>query len=335
VANPSEPFSDYELFLIDQYLMRGKHLAVFLDAFKVVQNPAQQPMMGNAQPMFLPQKTGLEKLLAHYGVTYQTSYVLDKNCFKQRVHPRFGGGEQPLYFAPVIDNKNISHDLEFMKSVKGLVTMRISPLELNREIIKENKITAHALFSSSNRAWEMEDRIQLNPAMIHPPIAEEDYGVFPLAYLLEGEFPSYFKGKPIPEKTGEPDETPDEQAPPVQNAPSIEQEGAFIEKGKPGKILFIASAELLKDTMVDEEGQGPNALFLLNAMDALNGRTDTAVLRGKEQRFNPLEETAPGVKTFIKVFHIAGLPVLMVMFGLGVWFRRHQRKKRIQMMFGK
>jgi hypothetical protein len=58
-------------------------------------------------------------------------------------------------------------------------------------------------------------------------------------------------------------------------------------------------------------------------------------MRGKEQRFNPLEDTQPGVKTFVKAFNIGGLPVLVIIFGLGVWFRRHSRKKHIQMMFSK
>jgi hypothetical protein len=58
-------------------------------------------------------------------------------------------------------------------------------------------------------------------------------------------------------------------------------------------------------------------------------------MRGKEQRFNPLDDTQAGTKTFVKAFNIAGLPILVVIFGLGVWFRRHSRKKQIQMMFGK
>jgi len=37
----------------------------------------------------------------------------------------------------------------------------------------------------------------------------------------------------------------------------------------------------------------------------------------------------------VKAFNIAGLPALVILFGLGVWFRRHSRKRRIQMMFEK
>jgi hypothetical protein len=56
-------------------------------------------------------------------------------------------------------------------------------------------------------------------------------------------------------------------------------------------------------------------------------------MRSKEQRFNPLEDTGAGTKTFVKTFNIVALPILVNLFGLLVWFRRHSRKKHIQMMF--
>jgi len=97
----------------------------------------------------------------------------------------------------------------------------------------------------------------------------------------------------------------------------------------------MASADMLKNNVLDAEGRGSNAAFILNIIDYLNGREDIAVMRGKEQRFNPIEDTPGGVRTFVKTFNIAGLPVLAILFGAGVWFRRHSRKKHIQMLFQK
>ena len=97
----------------------------------------------------------------------------------------------------------------------------------------------------------------------------------------------------------------------------------------------MASSEMLKDNILDEQGRTPNAMFIMNVLDFLNDREDVAIMRSKEQRFNPLQDTQGGTKTFVKSFNIAGLPVLVVLFGLLVWFRRHTRKKQIQMMFQK
>jgi hypothetical protein len=92
---------------------------------------------------------------------------------------------------------------------------------------------------------------------------------------------------------------------------------------------------MLKNSMLDEAGRSPNAMFIMNVLDFLNNREETALMRSKEQLFNPLDDTDAGTKTFVKSFNIAGLPVLVILFGILVWFRRHSRKKQIQMMFQK
>jgi cytochrome c-type biogenesis protein CcmH/NrfF len=56
-------------------------------------------------------------------------------------------------------------------------------------------------------------------------------------------------------------------------------------------------------------------------------------MRSKQQAFNPLQETGAATKVLIKTANIVGLPILVVIFGCAVWFRRHGRRKRIQMQF--
>ena len=104
---------------------------------------------------------------------------------------------------------------------------------------------------------------------------------------------------------------------------------------EPAKIFLMASSEMLKDNVVDPGGRGPNTALIMNVVDYLNNREDIAVMRGKEQRFNPLDDTSASTKTFIKAFNMLGLPLLVVLFGTLVWFRRRSRKKQIQMMFQK
>ena len=72
LVKPREKLSDYDLLQIDQFLMQGKSLALFVDAFDELQ------MQGQA--VYPPIETGLEALLGHYGVRIQRSYVLDENC---------------------------------------------------------------------------------------------------------------------------------------------------------------------------------------------------------------------------------------------------------------
>ena len=346
IARPTEKFSDYELYQIDQALMRGTNLALFMDAFREVRPGGRQPMM-NQGPVFLPLDTGLEKLLTHYGVRIDKSIVLDEFCHKQTMPKQMGGGQTSVYFVPIIQRENINQKLDFIKQIKALVAIRMSPLELIPDRIDDDKVRAHRLFTSSEKSWLMRDRINLNPMLSSPPAPDTELKSYPLAYLLEGSFPSYFAGKPIPEKPVEkpaedekesgaekksdPESTPESGASSVR--PDIEEAGIRLDQGKPAKILLLSSSDMLGDNVLDEEGKTPNAVLILNAIDALNNREDIAVMRSKEQRFNPLRESSTFVKTMIKTFNVAGLPAIVVIFGLFLWWRRHMRKKQIQMMF--
>ena len=340
IARPMEKFSDYELFQIDQFLMQGKSLALVLDRFTEMRPPGQQGMNLGQPPVFVPLDTGLEKLLSHYGIRIQQSFVMDENCYRQEMPAQFGGGERAIYFAPLIKDRFINNDLDFMKNIKRLVALKISPLELDTERISQNSLKSHQLFASSEKSWQMRDRINLNPMFIKPPKSSEEMQSYPLAYVLEGQFPSYFAGKPLPVKEIK-EENDAEKKPEADASESktdidlskIERRGTFLAQGRPGKVFVMASADMLRDNVLDAGGRGPNATFILNTIDYLNGREDIAVMRAKVQRFNPVEETQAATKTFVKAVNIAGLPVLVVIFGLGVWFRRHARKKQIQMMF--
>jgi ABC-type uncharacterized transport system involved in gliding motility auxiliary subunit len=336
VVNPREPFSEHELYRIDQFLMQGKSLALVLDAFD--EQPLSAPGMPGQSSAFVPIETGLERLLAHYGVQIRRSIVLDENAYRQQMPPQMGGGERPLYYAPIIKRQFMNQELAFMQNIKGLVAVKVSPLELAPEAARHPSVKAHRLFASSERSWEMKERITLDPMFLRPPSDKEELHSRPLAYLLEGEFPSYFAGKPLPVRELEPPagETPAEGQPGKRGAidlSQVEQRGQFIAKGKPGKLFLLASTDMLKNIVIDETGRGANTVFVLNTIDALNGREDVAIMRAKEQTFNPLADTTAGERTFIKFFNIAGLPLLAALFGVGVWVRRSARKRKIQAIF--
>ena len=265
IAGIKESFNDWELFQIDQFLMKGKSLALFIDSFNEI-TPQAQPGRFQ-QPVYLPLNTGLEKLLDHYGLKIKKSYVLDENCYINRGRM---SEEMPIYFAPMIKNENINHSLDFMENITQLIMIKLSPLEADTEKIKKNNLKLEQLFSSSDKSWEMTGRINLMPFMIQPPTDEKQKESKPLAYLLEGEFPSYFADKPIPEKPKKEEEKEkegeasagkegkeakkEEKKPGVQ-PPAFKEEKGILTKGEPGKIFLIGTSEILKNNALDEEGE--------------------------------------------------------------------------------
>jgi ABC-type uncharacterized transport system involved in gliding motility auxiliary subunit len=334
IAGVKENFTDWQLFRIDQFLMKGKSLALFIDSFNEIMPQRQQGRF--QQPVYLPLNTGLEKLLDHYGLKVKKSYLLDENCYINRGRM---GEEMPIYYAPMIKNEKINHSLEFLENLTQLVMIKSSPLEADTEKIKKNNLKLEQLFTSSDNSWEMTGRINLMPFMIQPPKDEKQKESKPLAYILEGEFPSYFADKPIPEKPEKEEdkekEADDKEKKPVVKDSRIKVEKEILAKGKPGKIFLIGTSEIIKNNALDEEGRSPNAIFLLNTLDYLNNQEDIAVMRSKVQRFNPLDETKPFTRYFVKWANTLGLPALFVVVGILIWINRSNRKKRIQVMFSK
>ena len=337
IAGPTEPFSDYELFEIDQFLMKGKSLALFLDPFHELKVQQNQYQFNRQGPVYIPNHTGLEKLLAHYGVSVRDALVMDKKCYKQKLPQIYGGGQKPIYFAPIIQSAGINSNLPFMENIKELVTIKAAPIELKKDTLKDNSLTAETIFSSSPESWLMKGQINLNPMFIHPPVEKGKMKSYPLAVLVSGKFPSYFAGKPAPIKPGKADKKAGKKKKAKKKAKNplgnISESGTVIATGAPGKLLLIGTSEILKDNVIDKEGNSPNATFAMNVIDALNNRVESAKLRSKIQQFNPLKETSPGIKTMVKILNIAGLPILVILFGFLVLWRRSARKRRIQWMF--
>ena len=332
IAGPKETFSDWELFQIDQFLMKGKSLALFLDSFEQAQQ-GQNQMYGMSQPLYMPVNTGIGKLLDHYGLKVEKSYVLDESCYVSRDQRM---GETPIYFAPVIKNENINHRLSFLKNIKELIMIQVSPLSSDEKKIKERDIKLNPVISSSGRSWTMSGQINLNPMLIRPPADSESMKSYPLAYLAEGSFLSYFSGKEVPEKPKEEsDGDKDEPEKDETKETRFKTEKEVIERGRPGKIFIMGSSEILKDNLLDENGESPNAQYILNIIDYLNNREGIAVMRSKNQKFNPLKDTKPITRNFIKVFNIGGLPALFIMIGIMVWARRKARRKMIKAVFTK
>jgi len=227
-----------------------------------------------------------------------------------------------------------------MQNIKGLIALKISPISVDMEKINAANLKATPLFRSSSLAWEVKERINLNPNFVKLPGPDVERRNFELAYMVEGSFPSYFAGKQVPEKPKEeaPADSPEtdeesaekEAETQADTTEMIAREGEIIETGKPGKIFILASSDMIKDNLMDREGRGANDILVMNVLDYLNDHVEMAQLRSKQQQFTPLNETGAFTKTAVKTMNIVGLPVVVVLFGLAVWARRTRRKKTIQ-----
>ena len=330
VVGPQEPLSEWALFQIDQFLLRGGSLMLFLDSHDIY--VSQGSGFGGGGAFHLPRETGLEAMLEHYGIRLKQSYVLDEQAFVQRQpSPRGGYVESEIYFAPLLQETEIDQEVPFLTNLEELIMLNISPLELAGEN-RQAGVTYTEALRTSPTAWEMEGRIDLMGAQ---PPGEDVRTSFPLAYLAEGTFTSYFAGREIPERPrDEPSSQDDEEeAQPIISAEELQAEQSFTPEGE-GRLFVVGTSAILGSGFIDVQGRNPNALLLLNLIDAMNGREDRALMRTKGRRVRPLREIEPPARTAIKTFAVAGLPALVVLAGVVVWVLGGMRRHRIRMQYG-
>ena len=333
IVSPNEELNDWALFQIDQFLMGGGSVVMFLDAFNMLtpRDPTTNEPTG--QSLFFPRMTGLEALIKHFGIELAQAYVLDEESYVYRERNTAGGiDEVPIYTIPIIGRESLNQELTFLSNIDGLIAINASPLVLLKE--ESDDLRIFRAISSSDRAWQMSNeplRASGTFGATPPLFGKKSY---PIAYLLEGTFRSFFADRPIPARPRDDAESDGDTA--VVSGPEvgdfISGEREFLPEGE-GKLFVMGTSTVLGSNVLDPDGNGPNALFLLNILDYMNNREERAGMRGKGRRFAPIEDTTPGRRTFTKTFNIAAIPALVAVAGGFMWLYRLGKKRRIARRF--
>ena len=330
VVGPQEQLNDWALFQIDQFLLRGGSLMLFLDSHNIWVSQGGG-LGGGGGAFHLPRETGLEAMLEHYGIRLEQSYVLDEQSFVQRQpSPRGGYVESEIYFAPLLKEDQIDREVPFLAGLEELVMLNTSPLALVGD--GQPGVDYTVALRTSPTAWEMAGQIDLMGA--EPP-GDDERTSFPLAILAEGTFTSYFADREVPERPrGEPSsQDDDEKAAPLIPAEELRAEQSFTAQGE-GTLFVVGTSAILGSGFIDVRGRNPNSLFVLNLIDAMNGRDERATMRSKGRRVRPLREIEPPTRTAIKTFAVAGLPALVIVVGILVWILGGLHRNRIRAEYG-
>ncbi len=183
VNGPRSSFTEEELLKIDQFVMNGNSLIVFLDSFKEDTSRPRNPFNQSA-PM-IPNETGLEKLLSHYGFSLGGGIVLDSRCLYYR-------GES-IHLIPEIGSDNLDRKSEITRNLKRLYFVKSAPINVDEGKLSKVGAKKTVLVKSSAGSWLTRDFM---PWSMFPP-DESKRSQYQLAVMAEGRFESYFKGADV------------------------------------------------------------------------------------------------------------------------------------------
>ena len=321
VNGPKTAFSQEELYSLDQFLLAGGSLMLFVDSFQVQQLEGASAYYGQ-QPQFVAVETGLNELLSSYGITVGKNYVLDLNCYEDM--SMRGARGSKLYHVPVVQRRGLNQRHPISQNLSHVIFIEASEVSFEQPTAGE-ELTATALASSSAQSWLATEPESFLYTLTSPPPSQGELSSYNLALLVEGRFRSAFDG-PLSSLEDEAEESDESAA----EGGFAAAESYLAESIRPGKIFVAGTSGITTQQVIDAAGSQPVAVFLRNALDYLNGAEDFCLMRSKGMSLNTLDTRSGAVASAASLLCQYGLPVLVALFGLFAWRRRVLRKKAIR-----
>lgn len=311
INGPKRAFSDEELYKIDQYLLRGGNLMLFIDPVDEVL-PAGE-MAYYQQPSYNAIDVGLERILDKYGIAFGKNYVLDERCYREQSQ---GYGAIPVYFIPELQKQNMNQKNVISKNLGYVYFMQNSSIDVSgAQETDGEKVTV--LAASSPRSWLMSGSFHTNPTYLRVPADKSQLKSENLAVLIEGKFASAFDAKPADDGAGD---------------RSLSVSDHLDKSIQSGKIFAVGSSKLTRQQLLVNDRQ-PVAMFVRNAVDYMNGEAELCAMRTKGLSLNTLKTKTGKAVSAAKYGNTYGLVVLVAIIGLIVWQRRAARRKAIRMTY--
>ena len=266
VVAPQEPFTEEQLKRIDQYVMRGGSLGIFGGGLKV--------NLEGFMPQAEPTDTGLNTLLAAWGLRLRKGMVADETC--QYVPMRTRIGMLPVPYPPIpilsFDERARKHPVLYrLKNATYPFTSSLETVD-----VPGSKAKVTVLARTTERSWLIaEGSIPLQPKPPQEWASTIPGGRFdgphPVLAVVEGTLPSAFAASAVTSSEDGKDKGP--------LGPSKSE--------KPARIFVAGSGLLIHDQFLPDPSQGsPSQLgggvaLALNAIDWLAQDADLIAIRAK------------------------------------------------------
>ena len=315
INGPKQDFTEEELYKIDQFLLRGGDVMIFIDG-TVDDGKNQMYGLGN----YVANNNNIDRLLAKYGIEHSKNMIMDKNCIKD-MNAQYG--ELNYWWVPTLHKKQLAKKHVITNNL-GYVYMLQSSALNPADALENKKLKVTELAKSSEEAWALEDNITLHPLYLEPPADTSSFKQYDLALLLEGKFDSAFDE--VPEGINKADQ---------ESAEKAEGETALVTSNfiktsvMPGKLFVAGSSVITTRQVIDENGASPVAMFLMNVIDYMNGNEELCTMRTKSLSVNNLTIKSKAGANFWKLFNSFGIAFFVVIAGLIIWRLRSARRRAI------
>ena len=318
IPKPTQPFSDQDLYIIDQFVMYGGRILWLIDpvAMDIDSLQNKDVAIGVRFPF-----ENLDEMLFYYGVRVNPNLLLDIRCMPIPMQDGTMGGKptinfHPWYyfpeFVPTLDHPIVKN----LDLIKGEFVSSIDLID--NDIQKTVLLTTSEYVHVSN----VPVRVDLNVARVEPDQRLFNHQNLPVAVLLEGQFRSAWRNRLSPYFTEIP-------------------EMGYRDLSDSTKMIVISDGDMIRNRFNYQYNQPyplgydnytrtmyANKNFILNAVNYLCGDEDILTLRSREIKLRKLDPMSVkenrlkyqliNIIVPIVVLVVAGLAILLIRRGRNV-----------------
>ena len=315
VPKPTEPFTDAQKQVVDQYIMNGGRALWLIDNVAV---SLEDMYKTGGMTMAMPINLNLTDMFFQYG--FRINYTLVNDLYFSEIIVATGDGSQTRYmpipwvYNPLVISGNNHLINNHLDAVRFQFANSIDTLKNG---VKKTVLLASSPFSKAD-GTPREINLRFDPNNQNKEAYK--HGNIPLAVLLEGEFNSVYKDRIRPINLKE-----------------------KAERSKPTKMLVVADGDIIKND-IDSKNNIPlelgfdkwtskyydNKSFLQNALNYLLDDTEFLSLRNKKVQlaFLDKQKVAESVNSWqIKVFVYPLFLLILVMLSVLYFYRKKNIRK--------
>jgi ABC-2 type transport system permease protein len=316
IAKPTQPFSEKDKFIIDQYVMYGGKVFWLIDPVF-----ASMDSLQNADiTMAIPQDVNLDDQLFTYGVRLNTNLILDiQSAPIPVVTGRVGNQPKtqlfPWFFFPLLTQANTHPIVNNLNAVKGEFVSTIDTIA--RPNIHKTGLLKSSIYTKVSKT---PTRISLGMLRVEPDQSQFTDGNQVAAVLLEGKFESVFKNRISPEIT-------------TSNEINFKAESDF------NKMVVVADGDIAKNYVNVKTSQYyqlgfdrftnqqfGNDDFMLNVVNYLCDDTGLMGVRSKKLTIRLMDKTILKKDKFKWQLINTVLPIgLILIFGIAHYYDRKKK----------
>ena len=321
VAKPTQPFSESDKYIIDQYIMNGGRVLWLIDAVRI----AKENLSTSGLSPSLTLDLNLDDLFFKYGVRINPVLLQDVQCAtipmniaKSDEKPHFE--PMPWFYSPLLMVSNQHAITKNISEVKADFSSTIDLVNMNPQL----KITQLLVSSDMSHIVAAPATIDLNN---QPNSKDKDYfnaQYLNVSVLSEGLFSSNFENRMMPSE--------------------INKSFPFLAKSISTRQIFVSDGDIIRnetngiasdsttlslgfDRFMNQ--QFGNKDFIKNAVLYLAGEDNWLNLRTKTVKLRLLNKTKVNENELSIQILMIILPILLlILFGLFYQWRRKRKFTR-------